>query len=54
MLLRLAYLGLTNTFAMLHLLAVSNRGKDLKILALRHQLGVLQPRVNEGDAFARS
>jgi putative transposase len=41
-LLRLAYLGLTNTFAMLRLLPVSNRDKDLEILALRHQIGVLQ------------
>jgi putative transposase len=41
-LLRLAYLGLTNTFAMLRLLPMSNRDKDLEILALRHQLGVLQ------------
>jgi hypothetical protein len=41
-LLRLAYLGLTNTFAMLRLLPMSNRDKDLEILALRHQIGVLQ------------
>jgi putative transposase len=42
MLLRLAYLGLTNTFALLRLLPMSNRDKDLEILALRHQIGVLQ------------
>ena len=42
MLLGLAYLGLTNTFAMLRLLPMSNRDKDLEILALRHQIGVLQ------------
>lgn len=42
MLLRLAYLGMTNTFAMLRLLPMSDRDKDAEILALRHQLGVLQ------------
>jgi putative transposase len=41
-LLRQAYLGLTNTFAMLRLLPMSNRDKDIEILALRHQIGVLQ------------
>jgi putative transposase len=41
-LLRLAYLGLTNTFALLRLLLMSTRDKDLEILALRHQIGVLQ------------
>ena len=42
MLLRLAYLGLTNTFALLRLCPVSDRDKDREILALRHQIGVLQ------------
>lgn len=42
MLLRLAYLGVTNVFAMLRLLPMSNRDKDAEILALRHQLSVLQ------------
>ena len=42
MLLRLAYLGLTNTFAMFRLLPISTQDKDLEILALRHQIGVLQ------------
>jgi hypothetical protein len=41
-LLRLAYLGMTNTFAMLRLLAMGDRDKDLEILTLRHQVGVLQ------------
>jgi putative transposase len=41
-LLRLAYLGLTNTFALLRLLPMSNRDKDVEIIALRHQIGVLQ------------
>jgi hypothetical protein len=42
MLLRLAYLGITNAFALLRLLPVSDRDKDAEILALRHQLMVLQ------------
>jgi hypothetical protein len=41
-LLRLAYLGVTNVFALLRLLPVSSRDKDTEILALRHQLLVLQ------------
>ncbi len=42
MLLRLAYLGMTNAFAMLRLFPMSDRDKDAQILALRHQLTVLQ------------
>ena len=42
MLLRLAYLGMTNVFALLRLLPMSNGDKDAEILALRHQLSVLQ------------
>jgi transposase len=41
-LLRLAYLGVSNAFALLRLLPMSNRDKDAEILALRHQLAVLQ------------
>ena len=41
MLLRLAYLGVTNAFAMLRLLPMSDRDKEVEILALRHQLTVL-------------
>jgi hypothetical protein len=41
-LLRLAYLSVTNVFALLRLLLVSSRDKDAEILALRHQLLVLQ------------
>jgi putative transposase len=55
-LLRLAYLGVTNVFASLRLLAVSDRDKDLEILALRHQitvlerqLGMTRPRFCPGD-----
>jgi hypothetical protein len=40
-LLRLAYLGITNAFALLRLLPGSDRDKDTEILALRHQLAVL-------------
>ena len=39
MLLRLAYLGVTNMFALLRLLPISNRDKDAEILALRHTPG---------------
>jgi transposase InsO family protein len=41
-LLRLAYLGVTNAFALLRLLPMSDRDKDVEILALRHQLSVLE------------
>jgi hypothetical protein len=41
-LLRLAYLAVTSVFAALRLLAVSDRDKDAEILALRHQIAVLQ------------
>jgi transposase InsO family protein len=46
MLLRLAYLGITNAFALLRLLPGSDRDKDAEILALRHQLAVLQRQLN--------
>ncbi|WP_226900740.1 hypothetical protein [Nonomuraea phyllanthi] len=42
MLLRLAYLTVANTFAALGLLPLSDRDKDVEILALRHQITVLQ------------
>jgi len=42
MLLRLAYLGITNAFVLLRLLPGADRDKDAKILALRHQLAILQ------------
>jgi putative transposase len=41
-LLRLAYLTLTNAFAALRLLPMSDRDKDIEILALRHQIMVLE------------
>lgn len=42
MLLRLVYLTVTNLFAALRLLPTSDRDKDAEILALRHQLTVLE------------
>ncbi|MGW6359385.1 hypothetical protein ACWFR5_30490 [Streptomyces sp. NPDC055092] len=45
MLLRLAYLSVTNTFTLLRLLPMSERDKDIEILVLRHQLLVLQRQV---------
>lgn len=42
MLLRLAYLTVTNAFAVLRLLPMSDRDKDTEILALRHQITVLE------------
>ncbi|GCB51512.1 integrase core domain-containing protein [Streptomyces sp. NL15-2K] len=44
MLLRLACLGVANVFAPLRLLPVSNQDKDAEILALRHQITVLERR----------
>src|SRR3954467_6250929 len=41
-LLRLAYLGVTNTLALLRLLPMSDRDKDTEILVLRHQIAVLE------------
>jgi hypothetical protein len=41
-LLRLAYLTVTYAFAALRLLPMSDRGKDVEILALRHQVTVLE------------
>ncbi|MCX4641666.1 MULTISPECIES: hypothetical protein [unclassified Streptomyces] len=42
MLLPLAYLGVTNAFAVLRLLPMCDRDKDAEILALRHQITVLE------------
>jgi hypothetical protein len=41
-LLRLAYLTVTNAFAALRLLPMGDRDKDVEILALRHQIAVLE------------
>ncbi|MFB7323873.1 MULTISPECIES: helix-turn-helix domain-containing protein [unclassified Streptomyces] len=42
MLMRLAYLGVTNAFALLRMLPMSDRDKEVEILALRHQITVLE------------
>ena len=42
MLLRLAYLGVTGALSMLRLLPMSDHAKDIEILALRHQITVLE------------
>ena len=45
MLFRLAYLSVVNVFAVLRLPPGSDRDKDAEILALRHQLAVMQRRL---------
>ncbi|MFI6393131.1 hypothetical protein [Nonomuraea sp. NPDC050540] len=45
MLFRLAYLTVTNAFAALRLLPMSDRDNDVEILALRHQITVLERRL---------
>ena len=46
MLLRLVYLGMASAFAMLRLLPVSDRDMDVEVLALRHQIAVLERQLN--------
>jgi putative transposase len=54
-LLRLAYLAVTNAFAVLRLLPMSNHDKDVEILALRHQITVLERQLgNEKVRFDAS
>jgi hypothetical protein len=54
-LLRLAYLGVANVFALLRLPPMSSRDKDAEILALRHQLLVLQRQLGPDRArFTRA
>nr|WP_237693355.1 integrase core domain-containing protein [Streptomyces sp. SID2888] len=48
--LRLAYLTVTNAFAALRLLPMSDREKDVEILALRHQIAVLGRQLSPGRA----
>ncbi|MDX3100365.1 hypothetical protein [Nonomuraea angiospora] len=48
MLLRLAYLAVTNTFAALRLSPMGDRDKDVEILALRHQIAVLERQLGVG------
>jgi putative transposase len=45
-LLRLAYLGVTDALAMLRLLLMTDRAKDAEILALRRQIVVLERQLN--------
>ncbi|MEU2931094.1 hypothetical protein ABZ636_39825 [Streptomyces sp. NPDC007251] len=47
MVLRLAYLTITNAFAALWLLPMSDRDKDAEILALRHEIMVLERQLGE-------
>lgn len=47
MLLRLPYLALSTAFSFIRLLPMGEREKDLEILALRHQLVVLQRQVGK-------
>jgi transposase len=54
-LLRLAYLGVTNALALLRLVPMSDRDKDAEILALRHQITVLQRQLHgEKIRFTRA
>src|SRR3569833_1101994 len=43
----MAYLTVTNTFAVLRLLPVGDRDKDTEILVLRHQIAVLERQLGE-------
>jgi hypothetical protein len=49
-LLRFAYLAVTNAFAALRLLPMSDRDKDVEILTLRHQIRVLQRQLGTARA----
>ncbi len=53
MLLRLAYLALTNTFTLMRLLPMTDQEKDIEILTLRHQLIVLQRQLGK-PAFTQT
>ncbi|MEU8248946.1 hypothetical protein [Nonomuraea sp. NPDC048916] len=53
MLIRLAYLALTNTFAALRLLPRSDRDRDVEILALRHQVTVLERQLGADTGLER-
>jgi hypothetical protein len=46
-LLRPAYLSATNVFALLPLLPVSDRDKDMEILTLRHQITLLERQLGD-------
>jgi hypothetical protein len=46
-LLRLAYLTMSNAFAALRLLPMGDRDKEVEILALRHQIAVLERQLGD-------
>lgn len=50
MLLRLVCLAVTKAFAALRLLSMSARDKDIQILALRHQITVLERQLGTNKA----
>ncbi len=45
--LRLPYLALTSVFAFIRLLPMSDTNKNIEILTLRHQVGVLQRQIDK-------
>jgi putative transposase len=47
MLLRLGYLTVSNVFTVLRLLPMGDRDKDVEILALRHQIAVLERQLGQ-------
>ncbi|MET7338795.1 integrase core domain-containing protein [Nonomuraea sp. NPDC005650] len=51
MLFRLAYLAVTNAFAALRLLPLGDRDKDAEILALRHQITVLERQLGDAKVY---
>jgi hypothetical protein len=51
-LLRLAYLGVTNVFALLRLLPRSDHDKDTETVILRHQFAVLQRQLGDQQPCA--
>jgi putative transposase len=46
-LIRLPYLALTGVFTLVRMLPMSDVDKDVEILALRHQLAVLQRQIDK-------
>ncbi|MEV4359406.1 hypothetical protein [Nonomuraea sp. NPDC049625] len=54
MLLRLAYLTVTNAFAALWLPPMGDRDKDVEILAVRHQISVLERQPGAMRPFQRA
>ena len=46
MLLRLSYLAVSSVFTVIRLLPMSDTAKDIEILALRHQLAILQRQID--------